>query len=188
MSELELLEASFAFARTKIVGARGAAPDIATPCRDWTLRRLLNHVVASADGFAGIVDGSYASFDVEAWADTPYPGDDPAVAYGAAVAKALAAFGATGALERTVAVGPREMPVSVMAYPCAADALIHGWDLATATGQDPTIPEGPATEALGFMLRMGGGDAPRPNFDPPVPVPDDASVTDRLVAFSGRRP
>ena len=61
MSELELLEASFAFARTKIVGARGAAPDIATPCRDWTLRRLLNHVVASADGFAGIVDGSYAT-------------------------------------------------------------------------------------------------------------------------------
>lgn len=188
MTPLELLDALFAFARAKIVGAADAEPDLATPCRDWTLRQLVNHVIASADGFGGMVDGSSTEFDVEAWAETPFAGDDPVVAYDAAVAHALAAFGAPGALEGTVSVGPREAPVAMMVYACAGDALLHGWDLAKATGQDTALPEAPAAEVLAFMERMSGGDAPRPNFDPPVPVPDDASVGDRLVGLSGRRP
>jgi uncharacterized protein (TIGR03086 family) len=186
VTPLELLEASFAFTRTKIDGTRDAPLDAPTPCSEWTLQQLLNHTIASADGFASIVDGSVAEFDVESWAETPFAGDAVA-AYDAAVAHALSAFGAPGAFERVVSIGPNEAPVSVLVYPCAGDALLHGWDLATATGQDAEIPEAPGAEVLVFV-EQNLGDGPRPGFAAAVPVPDDAPVGQRLVASSGRRP
>jgi uncharacterized protein (TIGR03086 family) len=182
----ELLEASFGFTRSKIDGARGASPDAPTPCSEWTVQQLLNHMIASADGFAAVVNGSVVEFDVESWVETPYPGD-PVAAYDAAVAHALAAFGAPGALDRMVSMGPHEAPVSVLVYPCAGDALLHAWDLATATGQDAEIPEAVGAEVLTFMER-NLGDGPRPGFAAAVPVPDDAPVGQRLVAMSGRHP
>ncbi len=187
MNPLELLDASFAFARSKIDGARGASLDAVTPCSDWPLRKLLNHTIASAHGFAAIVDGSVAQFDVESWEDTPFAGDDPVVAYDAAVAHALAAFSAPGAFERVVSVGPNEAPVSVLVYPCAGDAILHGWDIATATGQDTVMPRNAAAEVLSFV-EQNLGSGPRPGFDAAVEVPADASVGDRLVGSSGRRP
>jgi hypothetical protein len=61
--------------------------------------------------------------------------------------------------------------------------------VATATGQDAALPEELAATILGVaegfvgpQLRQAVG------IGPPVPVPDDASATDRLVAFMGRRP
>ncbi len=186
MTPLELLEASFAFTRSKIEGARDASPDAPTPCSEWTVRQLLNHTIASADGFAAIVDGSVTEFDVESWSETPYTGD-PVAAYDAGVAHTLEAFGAPGAFGRMVSIGPQEAPVSVLVYPCAGDALLHGWDLATATGQDAEIPEAPGAEVLTFIER-NLGDGPRPGFAAAVPVSEDASVGERLVASSGRQP
>jgi uncharacterized protein (TIGR03086 family) len=183
---IELLEASFGFTRSKIEGARDASPDAPTPCSEWSTRQLLNHTIASADGFAAIVDGSVAAFDVESWAETPYEGD-PVVAYDVAVAHALTAFGEPGALDRIVSMGPHDAPVSVLVYPCAGDALLHGWDLAKATGQDVEIPEAVGAEVLAFMER-NLGDGPRPGFAAAIAVPDDAPVGVRLVAMSGRHP
>ncbi len=186
MTPLELLEASFGFARSKIEGTRDASPDAPTPCSEWTIQQLLNHTIASADGFAAIVDGSVAEFDVESWSETPYTGD-PVAAYDAAVAHALQAFGASGAFDRMVSIGPREVSVSVLVFPCAGDALLHGWDLATATGQDARIPDAAGAEVLGFVER-NLGDGPRPGFAAAVAVRDDAPVWERLVASSGRQP
>jgi uncharacterized protein (TIGR03086 family) len=186
MNPLDLLDASFAFARSKIEGARDASLDVATPCSEWTLRKLLNHTIASAHGFASIVDGSVAAFDVESWEDTPF-GDDPVAAYDAAVAHALAAFSAPGAFERVVSIGPNEAPVSVLVYPCSGDAILHGWDIATATGQDTAMPGDAAAEVLAFV-EQNLGSGPRPGFADAVEVPADASVGDRLVGSSGRRP
>jgi uncharacterized protein (TIGR03086 family) len=75
----------------------------------------------------------------------------------------------------------------MLVYPCAGDALLHGWDLATATGQDTELPEAVAAEVLAFM-EQNLGDGPRPGFDPAVEVPAAAPVGDRLVALSGRHP
>jgi uncharacterized protein (TIGR03086 family) len=68
------------------------------------------------------------------------------------------------------------------------DLLIHGWDIARATGQDEKMPEEEVShvaefvESLGDNLRMGGV------CGPAVPVPDDASAQDKLLASLGRRP
>jgi uncharacterized protein (TIGR03086 family) len=72
----------------------------------------------------------------------------------------------------------------------AVDTLVHGWDLARATGQDSTLDAALATAALEFCrpaitdeIRAGRG-----AFAAIVPVADDASPTDRLVGFLGRQP
>ncbi len=66
------------------------------------------------------------------------------------------------------------------------DTTTHSWDIARATGQDATLPDELATT----LLRMSGGivrDDLRAlaGSNPPVSVPEEASATDRLVAFPG---
>jgi uncharacterized protein (TIGR03086 family) len=68
------------------------------------------------------------------------------------------------------------------------DMLIHGWDIARATGQDETMPEEEVTrvyadaQSLADSLRMGGVCGPE------VQVPADASEQDKLLATLGRTP
>jgi uncharacterized protein (TIGR03086 family) len=68
------------------------------------------------------------------------------------------------------------------------DLLVHGWDIARATGQDEKLPEEEVTRvyqdalSLGDSLRMGGV------CGPAVDVPPDASEQDKLLATLGRRP
>ncbi len=70
------------------------------------------------------------------------------------------------------------------------ELVLHGWDLARATGQDYA----PAPETLGVVYDLlsswveESGGTPGSIFAPPVPVADDASQLDRVVALSGRRP
>lgn len=70
------------------------------------------------------------------------------------------------------------------------DQLIHGWDLAKATGQDTTMPEDLAAAAWGFLDGRLPDEARGPgrNFKVAVPVSDDASVQDKLIAYCGRQP
>ena len=78
------------------------------------------------------------------------------------------------------------MPGNAIVLIALVDTVVHGWDLAKATGQDAEMPPDVAEAALAFTTkamkdrRIGFGD--------PVPVPDDASVTDRLVGWLGRNP
>ena len=69
------------------------------------------------------------------------------------------------------------------------EAIVHGWDLAKATGQ-PTEIE-PDLCAVAWQQCAGIDDSlrgPRRPFGPPVIVSPDASATDRLVAWLGRQP
>ena len=80
------------------------------------------------------------------------------------------------------------LPGQMMAGIAFMEHVTHAWDIAKATGQDATIPDDLVTEVTGVvtpmdqMLRMPGV------CGPAVGVPDDASATDRFVAFMGRRP
>jgi uncharacterized protein (TIGR03086 family) len=69
------------------------------------------------------------------------------------------------------------------------ELLIHGWDLARATGQPADLPEDLAEGALS-MWRTRLADRPREGmpFAAPQPVADDAPAIDRLAAYLGRQP
>jgi uncharacterized protein (TIGR03086 family) len=102
--------------------------------------------------------------------------------------KLLEALQSEGVLERTWEMPFGALPGQMMAGIAFMEHVTHAWDVAKATGQDTTLPTELAQECLDVvtpmdaMLRMPGV------CGPAVAVPDDASLTDRLVAFMGRQP
>ncbi len=93
-------------------------------------------------------------------------------------------------MDREFAFAVRTLPGSDAVWIAMASASVHGWDLATATGQDPSIAPEIADALLEFMNEFVTDELRSPPlllFAPAVPVPEDASPTDRLVAFLGRK-
>ncbi len=160
--------------------------DRPTPCRDWDVHALANHLVGGAWMFAGALHGDPLP--------TGEPGDvvgaDPGTAYGAASAALVDAIRADDVLERVTELPIGTVPGTVTLSLALTDTLTHGWDLAIATGQPAEIPSELAAAALAFCESaiddtMRGPGAP---FGAVVTPPADASVGERLVAFLGRSP
>jgi uncharacterized protein (TIGR03086 family) len=160
-----------------------------TPCPSYDVHAVTNHLLATLDVFqAGLVGEPRTMEDLE----QDFAGDDPPGAFATLAAASLAAWRQPGALDGALALAFGETPAQVAVFLNLGDSLLHGWDVAVATGQDPALPEAPAELMLGFMqgmlkpeMRREGPDA---TFGIEVAVPADAPVTDRLVGFSGRDP
>ncbi|HEY1636687.1 MAG TPA: TIGR03086 family metal-binding protein [Acidimicrobiales bacterium] len=158
-----------------------------TPCADWNVGELLNHLVSGNWWAAELARG--ATIDgVGSRLDGDQLGADPLDAYDRSAEAAAAAFEAPGALDAPCAVSYGPVPGSVYAAHRFIDVLIHGWDLAAATGQDRTLD--PAlvdacwgeVEPQAEMFRstgMFGGD---------ISIPPSADPQTRLLAALGRRP
>ena len=69
-----------------------------------------------------------------------------------------------------------------------SDLLVHGWDLAKATGQDPTMPEGLADVAYEHIHGRFTDEQRKGIFGPAIAIGDDASTQDKLLAYTGRDP
>lgn len=157
-----------------------------TPCPNFDVRALINHALGvQTMGAAVLGEGT----EIE---DALGAHGSPSRALAAVSDQVRAAWDQEGVLDRTVQMPWGEAPASQSGRLVTTDLLIHLWDLARATGHDAELPEGPAAAGLGFMqsmlqpaMRSDGPDAP---FGLEVPVADDAPLTDRLVAFSGRDP
>jgi uncharacterized protein (TIGR03086 family) len=186
--DLRVLLAQAVASTGKTVG--GVRPDQLgdpTPCAERDVRALLNHLIGVADTFSHVGDGKPIR-PPDPHRDY-FQGDDYAAAYDAATAGMLAVWLAPGALEATITLPFGEAPGSVGASINFVDVVVHGWDLARATGQDATVDPGLAEPALqvsrGLVsdeFRSAGA------FGPEVPAGADASTADRLVAFLGRTP
>jgi uncharacterized protein (TIGR03086 family) len=113
-----------------------------TPCEGWSVRDLLNHIVAGNMWAAKLASG-HTIDDVGTAFDGDMVGSDSVGAYDESAEAAAAAFEAPGALDAPCAVSYGPVPGSVYAGHRLLDVLIHGWDLATATGQpaylDPNL-------------------------------------------------
>jgi uncharacterized protein (TIGR03086 family) len=153
-----------------------------TACSGFTVAGVLEHMAGGAELFS-------PGFRGEPAPDTPAAPDGATLQerWVAAMAELVAAVHAPGAQERTVAAPFGEVPGAVFARFVAFDGLIHGWDLATATGQayEPR-PElvaevdGFARQALQPAMRDGD------TFAEATEAPAGASVLEQLVAFTGR--
>ena len=116
-------------------------------------------------------------------------GDDPATAYAEASAAAVAAAAAGDALTRVHVTPLGEMPGPGLAGFTTLDILVHGWDLAKATGQPTDLDGRLAVHVLGFAAQaLATPDSRAGRIGPAVPAAVDAPVTSRLAAFLGRQP
>jgi uncharacterized protein (TIGR03086 family) len=168
-----------------VAGIKDAQWDEPTPCAKWTVRQLLNHVVAGNWWAAELAAG--ATIDqVGTRLDGDLLGADPSLEYRRSADAAAAAFDAPGALDAPCAVSYGPVPGSVYAGHRFIDVLIHGWDLAVATGQDPTIDPVLAEECWTVvepqadMLRSSG------MFGSSTSIPVRADTSSRLLAVLGR--
>jgi uncharacterized protein (TIGR03086 family) len=157
----------------------------ATPCDGWDVRALLNHVTSGNFWVEPLVAGQSID-DVGDRLDGDLLGTDPVAAYDASAAEAAAAFRGPGAMDAPVAVSYGPVPGSVYCGHRFIDVLIHGWDLARATGQDTTLPSDLVEACFEVVepqrqLLEGSG-----MFGTVQRVGDDADRQTQLLAILGR--
>jgi uncharacterized protein (TIGR03086 family) len=167
----------------------GGDLDKPTPCADWDVRALLNHVVGTLYLGAALLadtEPTVAMGPGELPATDMLDGD-PMKAYRVGV-EALLAAADGGALDRAHATPLGDMPGAVLGGFTTLDIAVHGWDLARATGQEPAVGDTLAETVLAFARQTLTADTRAPRIAPVIPVGADASATDRLVGFLGRQP
>ncbi len=186
MDMLELLDGAFASTGRIIRNIRSVDLGGPTPCTDWDVQALINHttwVVARFERTAADQEPPTAGPD-------DLVGADPAGAFDRAATANLAAWSAPNALAGTRRLPIGEVPAEMAAGVNFIDTLVHGWDLASVTGQDPALDPALAGAALEFSKVAIRDDLRGPGkpFAAMVDVSAGASPTDRLVAFLGRQP
>jgi uncharacterized protein (TIGR03086 family) len=169
---------------------RGVRPDQLTrptPCTGLDVRALLAHLVAGVNRAAAVGRGADAG--TVPWSVPQVPGDEWGNAYEEAIDAMWAVWrDGTDRLDRTVRAPFGEVPgrAALMAY--TSETLVHGWDLAVATGQHAEADPAVAAPVLAVMERFlpaepRGGHVP---FAAPVPPRDGAGPTERLANWCGR--
>jgi uncharacterized protein (TIGR03086 family) len=155
----------------------------ATPCSRFTVHDVLDHMIVLGGSFAYWFRGEEAP---EIMAPAVY-GRVPAPEFRKTMDDLLDAVRSPGAMERLIRAPIGEMPGSVFAQFVAFDGLVHGWDLATATGQGYEVPPAVVAAVDNFARgaltsEMRDGDT----FKDATAAPADAGQLERLIAFSGR--
>jgi len=169
-----------------VLGVRPEQLLLPTPCRDWDVRLLLNHIIGGNYTFAEVAAGGRADA-TGVMDDHTLP--DPGSNYIASADAVMAAWAAPGAMERRVHMPFGDIPAPAAVSIHFLDIVVHGWDLARATGQDTTIEPDLAAEALDISQGLLSPELRDTGvFGPEVPVSADDPLHDRLVAFMGRRP
>ena len=173
---------------TRVVAGASTRPlDGPTPCTDWDLRTLLNHTILwTAYSAERRAHGESVAEDLMNKDFTAEPGF--AADYQAQVARAVQAWSDPEAWAGGRSVMGSETPAADIAAMLIAEMVLHGWDIARATGQDYQCSKELAealldtVEAQGEMFRQYQG------FAAIVPLPDDADAFDRALSLSGRDP
>src|SRR4051812_17647426 len=156
-----------------------------TPCTDWDVRALVNHLVYEARWAVPLLEGQTIE-QVGDRFEGDLLGDDPAATYDKALAEASAAVGAVD-LQRTVHLSFGDLPAADYLPQLTGDFVVHGWDLARGIGADDRMDPDmvafvyAAAEPMADMLAASG------MFGERVPVPDDADQQTKLLALFGRR-
>ena len=151
-----------------------------TPCSEWPVRQLVEHMVGSMDYLLGA-------------AGEAAPGrSGPATVadYRSGVAQVLDALARPGVLQRRCR-SPLGFEWSVAEATAGTfmDNLVHTWDLATATGQDRELDDELVRACVAtFLPDMPERGRVAGIVGPEMAVPSDASAQDRLLGAMGRQP
>lgn len=185
-SGMELLDSAVSYALAGVALVTPEQLPRPTPCPDWELEMLLDHLSDSI----GVLHEAIASGGVSPGPAQGYdgPGRDPVARLRGQAAGLLDAYTAAGPAARRVVVGDHELSASMVAVTGAIEICVHGWDIWVACGAPRPVPPHLAAVLLplGPLVITPGG---RPGlFADPVRLPVPAGPGDQLVAFLGRQP
>jgi uncharacterized protein (TIGR03086 family) len=175
--ELDLLDSygrASAWTATKVPGAVSQL-NAPTTCDGWNVRTLLNHMLEAQRYFVSSARGEKATLSQ----DPPdLLSDDPISDFDQARAETIRTFGESGMIDKTG-------PTLGIAF---GDQLLHGWDLAVSTGQDPTMPEGLPEAAYAMIHGRVTEEQRKGVFKPEISIAAESSTQQKLLAYTGRDP
>ncbi|WP_026066395.1 TIGR03086 family metal-binding protein [Actinoalloteichus spitiensis] len=159
----------------------------ATPCTEWTVRDLVNHIVTEQRWAPVLLAGATVT-EVGDRFDGDQLGADPVASWAEASAAAREAFLRPGALEGRVNVSSGDLPAGEYGWQMTSDLAIHAWDLAKGIGADTTLDSG-LVEAVDGVIRPEIDDWGAAGiYAPPVPVSQASDPQAQLLGLVGRRP
>lgn len=187
MDDLDLMESIVTKTSAVVSGVRPDQADLPTPCPDFDVRALVDHIVGYGQVFAAAANGESFAGDPGQYCAADF---DEASATFEQAAQAMVTGWRTAGVDRMVHISQGEVPAAMALDMTMIEYLTHGWDLATATGQPSMFTEDEAVEVLGraqkwLTPQFRGEGKP---FGPVVDVPADAPATHRVIGFMGRQP
>jgi uncharacterized protein (TIGR03086 family) len=155
-----------------------------TPCSEFDVHALINHIVHDVQLFTATISGGQRRSPEE----VDLLGEGWLAAYRASADSLLSAWRARGT-GWTLSSRLGELPATWALGQHVSDLVVHTWDVARATGQspvdlDPELAEAALAWGREHLKPEFRGQA----FGPEVPVPEHAPVYDRLAGFFGRIP
>lgn len=179
---------------TLVAGVTDDQLSASTPCAEYSVGDLLDHLVGLTQAFT---DAATKSPPPGGSTSPPPRGStahlDPAwrTLLPARLAALVAAWRDPAAWQGTMEAGGVRLPAEVMGTVVVGELVLHGWDLAGATGQPFSCDAGSTQACLEFTASMSepGQEAGRDGlFGPVVDVPPDAPPLERALGLSGRDP
>lgn len=167
-----------------VAGVGNGAWNNATPCTEWSVRDVVNHLASENMWLPPLLEGRTIE-EVGSQFDGDLLGDDPINVYSQSVETARAAALAPGALEAICHLSFGDHPGSLYLSQMFLDTLVHGWDVAVGSSQDATLPEDlvAACYPIAQMVRheAGGSGIIGDNLEDP-----SADMEARLLGLLGR--
>ncbi len=152
-----------------------------TPCDDWDLQTLLQHLFEQLNQWAGAISGS----EPPAGGAILRTSDDVGSAWEAASQALMRSVTVPGALDAMVPEG-KSSPRGLASI-APLEVMLHGWDAARTIGVSTDLGPLLCAALLDSGRQMMAGRPRGEAFGPEQPAPDGATAADRLAAFYGRR-
>ncbi|MBB4687799.1 TIGR03086 family metal-binding protein [Amycolatopsis jiangsuensis] len=174
-------------AATELLRVAAAVPslDAHTGCADYDVRGLLDHLLYWGPRLAaaGRRESSAAPES-----DVALVEDDWPALLEKQTEELVAAFASASAWTGTVTFGPAELPAAVVGDMVLGEFVLHGWDLARASGTTLSCSDDAAAAVLASAVAMGERARSTGVYGAEVPVPVTAPLLDRALGASGRDP
>ena len=166
--------------------------DAPTPCPAYTLGDLVEHVGGAASAFTGAAVKDLGDATTQAPSgDASRLGDDWRTRIPRDLAALADAWRHADAWTGMTKAGGVDLPGEVAGLVALDEIVVHGWDVARATGQ-PYDCDTPSLEAVNAFVSQfsepGQEEARAGLFGPVVEVPGDAPLLDRVIGLTGRDP
>ncbi|AZM56675.1 TIGR03086 family protein [Streptomyces sp. WAC 01529] len=161
--------------------------DAPTPCTDWSVRDLVNHLTSEQLWVPPLLRDGATVADVGDGFDGDMLGPDPVASWDTAATASRAAFREPGALERSVHLSFGDTPAIFYCAQMTTDLVVHAWDLSRAIGAEETLPRGLVDFSVREISPYAAELEKSGLFDPPVEPPPGADAQTKLLCLVGRR-
>jgi uncharacterized protein (TIGR03086 family) len=182
------LEEAHALFGDRVHAVRDDQWEAGTPCAEWTVRDLVNHLVSEQLWVAPLVRGGCMIEEVGDTFEGDLLGSDPAACWDTAARAAHDAFTAPGALGHTVHLSYGDTPAADYCGQMTADLVVHTWDLSCAIGAGDRLPDGLLEFAVSEVTPYAAELVKSGLFTEPVEPPPGADEQMRMLCLLGRRP